>query len=222
MFWPAPPTMESFWYKKKNKIKKKSLIEFWLAVIACVYWGLTFVVNLSVSVNVCFSDHLVNLFVGQLFPKVCHDVTQFSCADVPVPILKHRIFRSATARVALASYSGTGRALPYQRHGMLLWSPPRCLCPSSSSPSWSGTLGSLSSHFLCTKRMHLDKPQLLPLNTQDVDVLTISVHFIDHVLQLSLRRVLSERAHDSTQLFSCDGAITVLVKEWESLFEFCR
>lgn len=43
--------------------------------------------------------------------------------------------------------------------------------------------------------------------------LTISIHFIDHVLQLSLCRVLAQRAHDSTQLFGRNSAISILVKE---------
>lgn len=55
-----------------------------------------------------------------------------------------------------------------------------------------------------------------------VVILTISIHFIDHVLKLSLCWVLSEWAHDSAQLFGCDGAVAILVKEWESLFEFCE
>lgn len=49
--------------------------------------GLTFVVDLAVTVNVCFSDHLVHFLVGQLLSQVCHHVTQLSGADVSVAIL---------------------------------------------------------------------------------------------------------------------------------------
>lgn len=49
--------------------------------------------------------------------------------------------------------------------------------------------------------------------------LTISVHLIDHVLEFSLGGVLSQRAHDSSKLFGGDGAIAVLVKQWERLLE---
>lgn len=49
--------------------------------------------------------------------------------------------------------------------------------------------------------------------------LTISVHLIDHVLEFSLGGVLSQRAHDSSKLFSGDGAIAVLVKQRERLLE---
>lgn len=52
-------------------------------------------------------------------------------------------------------------------------------------------------------------------------LLTISIHLIDHVLQLSLSGVLSQRAHHSAKLFGSDCTITVLVKQWERLLELC-
>lgn len=42
--------------------------------------------------------------------------------------------------------------------------------------------------------------------------LTISVHLVDHVLQLRLRRVLAQRPHDRAELFGGDCAVTVLVE----------
>lgn len=42
--------------------------------------------------------------------------------------------------------------------------------------------------------------------------LTISVHLVDHVLQLGLRRVLAQRPHDCAELFGGDRAVTVLVE----------
>lgn len=53
-------------------------------------------------------------------------------------------------------------------------------------------------------------------------VLTISVHFIDHVLQLCLCGVLTQRAHHCPQFFGGDGAIPILVKERKRLLEFWR
>lgn len=47
----------------------------------------TFIVDLSVSVDICFSDHLVYLLVGQLLTQVGHHVTQLRCADVTVSVL---------------------------------------------------------------------------------------------------------------------------------------
>ncbi len=44
-------------------------------------------------------------------------------------------------------------------------------------------------------------------------------HLVDHVLQLGLGRVLTQRAHDSSQLLGGDGAITVLVEKGERLLE---
>ena len=53
-------------------------------------------------------------------------------------------------------------------------------------------------------------------------LLTVGVHLVDHVLQLGLCGVLTQRAHDGAQLFGGDGSIAVLVKERERLFELCR
>lgn len=52
-------------------------------------------------------------------------------------------------------------------------------------------------------------------------LLTISIHLIDHVLQLSLGGVLSQRAHHCPELLGGDGSITILVKERERLLELC-
>lgn len=47
----------------------------------------TFVVNLSISVDVCFPDHLIHFLVRELFSKVSHDVTQLCGADEAVAVL---------------------------------------------------------------------------------------------------------------------------------------
>lgn len=47
----------------------------------------TFIVDLSVPIDVCFPDHLVHFLVGQLFAQVRHDVTQLCGADVAVAVL---------------------------------------------------------------------------------------------------------------------------------------
>ena len=44
-------------------------------------------------------------------------------------------------------------------------------------------------------------------------------HLIDHVLQLSLRGVLTERTHHGSQLLGRDRAITILVEQGEGLLE---
>lgn len=36
-----------------------------------------FVVDVTVAIDVCFSDHFVNLLVSQFFSKVSHHVSQF-------------------------------------------------------------------------------------------------------------------------------------------------
>ena len=44
-------------------------------------------------------------------------------------------------------------------------------------------------------------------------------HLIDHVLQLGLRGVLTERTHHGSQLLGRDRAITILVEQGEGLLE---
>ena len=48
---------------------------------------------------------------------------------------------------------------------------------------------------------------------------TISVDFIDHVLELSLGWILSERPHDCSQFLGSDRAVAILVKQREGFFE---
>ena len=45
------------------------------------------VVNLSVSVDVGFPDHLVDLLVSEFFTEIGHDVTELSRADESVAVL---------------------------------------------------------------------------------------------------------------------------------------
>ena len=51
---------------------------------------------------------------------------------------------------------------------------------------------------------------------------TVSINFVDHVLQFCFCWILSQWSHDRSQLFRCDGSISVFVKQWEGLFEFWR
>ena len=47
----------------------------------------TFVVDLTVAVDVGFSDHLVDLLVSELLAEVGHHVPQLGCRDETVAIL---------------------------------------------------------------------------------------------------------------------------------------
>jgi len=49
--------------------------------------------------------------------------------------------------------------------------------------------------------------------------LTVRVHLVDHVLQLGLGGVLSQRTHHGAKLLRGDRPITVLIEERERLFE---
>jgi hypothetical protein len=52
--------------------------------------------------------------------------------------------------------------------------------------------------------------------------LTISVHFIDHVLKFCFCGILTQWPHHGPQFFCCNGAITVFIKQAESFFEFWK
>merc|ERR1719333_1352620 len=73
--------------------------------------------------------------------------------------------------------------------------------------------------FLCISVLHLAGHQREELWEVDGAV-TIGINFVDHILKLSFSRILAQGAHDSSQLLSSDGAITILVKEREGLLEF--
>lgn len=45
----------------------------------------------------------------------------------------------------------------------------------------------------------------------------VSIHFVDHVLKVSLGRVLAEGAHDCAELLGGDGAIAILIEQGEGL-----
>uniref|UniRef100_A0A6V2M3V7 Uncharacterized protein n=1 Tax=Ditylum brightwellii TaxID=49249 RepID=A0A6V2M3V7_9STRA len=46
-----------------------------------------FVVDLTISINIGLADHLINLLISELFPKVGHDVTQFGSRDEAISVL---------------------------------------------------------------------------------------------------------------------------------------
>lgn len=72
---------------------------------------LTFVVDLAVPINVCFSDHFVHFLVSQLLSQVCHHVTQLGGTNVAVAILTSA---GQVSDVDTASGGGVGtRATSY-------------------------------------------------------------------------------------------------------------
>jgi hypothetical protein len=52
-----------------------------------------------------------------------------------------------------------------------------------------------------------------------LEKLTVGVHFVNHVLQLSLGRVLTQGAHHRAQFLGGDGAVAVLVEFGEGLLQ---
>ena len=48
---------------------------------------------------------------------------------------------------------------------------------------------------------------------------SILINFLNHILELSLGRILAKWSHDCTKLLGRDSLITILVKKRESFFE---
>jgi len=129
-----------------------------------------FVIDLSVTVNVGFTDHLVDFLVCEFLAEVCHDVPELGSADESVAVLvKHaECFTNLLLTVCV---------------------------------------------------LHLPRHHCQELGEVDCAI-AISIHLIDHVLELSLCGVLSQGPHDGAQLLGGDGAIAILVEQGESLLEF--
>merc|ERR1712118_111856 len=127
------------------------------------------IIDLPISINISFTDHLINLLIGQLFSKVCHHVPQLRSTNESIAItIKH--------------------------------------------------LEGLNQLFFGVCILHLPGHQGKELWEID-GTISICIHFIDHVLELSLGGILSQRAHDCSQLLGSDSAITVLIEEREGLLE---
>lgn len=45
-----------------------------------------FVINVSITVNISFSDHFVDLLVSKFFTQVCHYVTKLSCWNQTISV----------------------------------------------------------------------------------------------------------------------------------------
>merc|ERR1719506_895979 len=127
------------------------------------------VVDLTISIDICLTDHLVNLLICQLLAQVGHDVTQLSSRDKPVAIAVKDLegFNELLLRVCVL-------------------------------------------HLTCHERQELREVN---------GSVTISVDLVDHILELSLGRVLTKGTHDCAQLLGGDGAIAILVEEGEGLLE---
>lgn len=77
----------------------------------------------------------------------------------------------------------------------------------------------LTDLLLGVRLLHLPRHHGQELGEVDGAV-SVGVNLVDHVLQLGLRGVLPERAHDGAQLLGGDGPISVLVEKGECLLEF--
>eukprot|EP01018_Ginkgo_biloba_P018235 Gb_37019 [translate_table: standard] len=66
--------------------------------------------------------------------------------------------------------------------------------------------------------LHLSCHQIQKLRKINCSV-PISIHLINHILELCLCGVLSQRSHNSTQLLRCDAAIAIFVEKTESLLK---
>ena len=50
----------------------------------------TFVIDLTIAVDISLADHLVDLFIGQLLAEVGHHVTKFGGRNEPVAVLEKK------------------------------------------------------------------------------------------------------------------------------------
>lgn len=116
--------------------------------------------------------------------------------------------------------------VPCRRLWKLPWSPPRCLCLSSSSPSWSGTRESRWYRCLCGQANRTFAPLrtncMLVYNFPWMWILTVGIHLVNHVLKLSLGGILPQGAHHGPELFGGDGTVAVFIKQRERLLELCK
>merc|ERR1719195_624702 len=44
------------------------------------------VIDLSITIHISLTNHLINLLIGQLLAQICHHMTKLSCADEAVSI----------------------------------------------------------------------------------------------------------------------------------------
>lgn len=54
--------------------------------------GVTFVVDLSITIDISFPDHLIYLLICQFLTKVCHHMTKFSSAEIEIKALLIVVF----------------------------------------------------------------------------------------------------------------------------------
>merc|ERR1719345_159452 len=128
-----------------------------------------FVIDLTIAIDICLPDHLINLLIGEFFSEIGHDVTQLCGTDEAIAVtVKH--------------------------------------------------LEGLNQFFLRVCVFHLACHQGKKLWEINGSV-TISIDFVDHILEFRLGGVLSQGTHHSAQLLGGDGSITVFVEEGEGLLE---
>ena len=66
------------------------------------------VIDLSITINVSFPDHLINFFIGQFFPKCGHDLSEFSSRDelVPIPVEDFESFPQLFLSISVLDFPG--------------------------------------------------------------------------------------------------------------------
>ena len=62
----------------------------------------------------------------------------------------------------------------------------------------------------------------LTINADPMTSLTVDVDLVDHILELFLAGVLSQRFHHSSQLFRRNRAVAILVEQRERFLELCE
>lgn len=154
-------------------------------------------VNAAIAVLVGLADHFVDLVVSKLLADGGHDVTQFSSGNETIVIAVENLNRSVRSspyirsNIAAATYL-EGLTDLLLRVGVL-------------------HLAGHHGQELCQDNAVRKRPWLCEIimswHTREINsAVVVGINLVNHVLQLGLGRVLSQRAHDSAQFLGGDLA----------------
>ena len=157
-----------------------------------------FVVDLAVAINISFTDHFVDLFVGKFLAEISHNMTQFGSGDEAVSVLIEDLERLKNLFLAIGILHLTSHHRQEFRE-----------INSSTAISIN----------LVTKRPRKNCEMMFPIYSKSIIFACFAMltYLLDHVHELSLRWVLSERSHDGTKFLGGDG--TYMVEEGDVSLE---
>ncbi len=149
----------------------------------------------SITILVSLSDHLINFIICQFLANGCHNVTELRSGDETVVVSVEDLCRKS---LSLEIFQPQGCGVNMHQGGTLNAS----LISSSESVSFIFRAIIVRNS---AKHQRLCQNILVLAHTREINsAIVISVDFVDHVLKLRFRRILTKRSHDSSQLLSSD------------------